>query len=88
MQGEQQEVHGFQVRVRSTRQDVGYRRARQTAVSLDAVTYRTVTVSGGVIYLVNNVLRTGDVIFLGKQKPESSRYVHVFNALAHVRQTS
>jgi hypothetical protein len=86
MQGEQQEVHGFQVRVRSTRQDAGYVRARQIAVALDAVSYRIVTVSGGHNYLVNNVHRAVDVIYLGEQKPESSRFVHVVNALAHVRQ--
>lgn len=86
MAGEQQEVHGVQVRVRALRQDTGYVKARRIAVSLDSVTYKIVTVSGGNNYLVNNVNRPGDVIYLGEQKPESSRFIHVVNILAHVRQ--
>jgi hypothetical protein len=87
MTGQQQEMHGVQVRVRARTQEAGYTKCRQIAVGLDAVTLRTITI-GGTTYLINNFNRTTDVIFLGQQKPESTRYIHVVNLLAHVRQTA
>ncbi len=87
MQGQQQEVHGVLVRVRSRTQEAGYTKCRLIAVGLDAVTYRTVTISSST-YLINNLNRTTDVMYLGQMKPESTRYVHTVNALAHVRQTA
>jgi len=86
--GRRIEFHGIQVRVRSMGSQTGYIKARQIAVSLDEDVLRdTVTISGSV-YLVHSVDRVGDVIRLGKEKPNSNRYIYTINAVSPLRQTS
>lgn len=86
--GERQEHHGFQVRIRSTSEAVGYTRARLIAVALDeSVLLTTVTVSSST-YLIQSISRTGDILSLGKNHPETNLNLFTINALASLRQTS
>lgn len=86
--GERQEHHGFQVRVRSTSESVGYVKARVIAVALDEnVLLTTVTVDSST-YRIQSISRTGDVISLGKNHPTTNLNLFTINALASLRQTS
>lgn len=86
--GERQENHGFQVRIRSSDHKTGFTRARAIAVTLDRNVYDEVVTLDGTAYLVHAVSRTSDVIRLGKA-PGSKRSLFTINALATgVRQLS
>lgn len=83
--GEIQEYHGIQIRVRATDYATGYAKARAIAVTLDAEVERdSVTISSD-DYCVCSVTRTSDVIGLGMDKPASRRQLFTINALANVR---
>jgi hypothetical protein len=87
--GERQEHHGFQVRIRSVDHPTGYAKARALAVALDAKAVWHVTVSGEQLsphsYCVWSVSRTGDVIDLYKNVPRTKRDVFTFNATTSIR---
>jgi len=85
--GEQQEHHGFQVRIRSQTHPTGYTKARAIAVALDEeVGYTGVTVdsTGYTIYAIS---RKSEVLAIGKQHPESDLDVFTVNATAAIRQS-
>jgi hypothetical protein len=90
--GERQEHHGFQVRVRADDHPTGYAKARAIAVALDqSVTQRSVNLAGGQGthgYVVWSVSRTSDVLALGKEAPDSRRKLFTVNGVAHIRQVS
>lgn len=77
--GEVQESHGVQVRVRCATEETGYAKARAIAVALDAVANALITIAG-TQYMVQLIDRSGDVLSLGKD-PSSSRRLFTLNAL-------
>lgn len=80
--GEVQESHGVQVRVRSALEEAGYAKARAVAVALDAVDRDLVTIAGSQ-YDVQLFDRSGDVLSLGKD-PSSSRKLFTINGVLMV----
>ena len=85
--GEVQEYHGFQVRVRSSTPEVGFTKARAIAVSMDSMIQDAVVI-GANVYLIYSIVRKTDVIPIGKETPTSFRDVFTINAVACLRQTS
>lgn len=83
--GEVQEHHGFQVRIRSRDHLVGYTQARLIATTMDTTLYDNMAAVGASSYLVHSTSRNGDVIALGKE-PNSKRELFVINAVASLRQ--
>jgi hypothetical protein len=77
--GEQQEHHGFQLRVRGADAQVGFAKARALAVALDQTVLRNSVTLGTSTYLVQAVSRTGEVIPLGTE-PGTSRELFTINA--------
>jgi hypothetical protein len=86
--GQRVEMHGFQVRVRSTTHPVGYTKARAVAVALDEDVYQTAVTLGGHVYMVHSVSRSSDVIPLGKELPRSERSIFTINATGTIRMVS
>lgn len=90
--GETQEHHGIQVRVRSDSPVAGYAKAREIADKLDKQVLRTlvtIIIGGfGFAWRVQSVTRTSDVIALGKEIPTSHRNVFVVNAIVSLRETT
>ncbi len=84
--GEVQEYHGFQVRVRSATQALGYARARAIAVALDQGVDKKLVAISTSAYLVYSVIRTGDLSGLGTESPTSQRRLFTINAVAALRQ--
>jgi hypothetical protein len=82
--GMQHEYHGVQVRVRAAAHTAGFAKARSIAVALDEDVYLTNVYIGAASYLVHSMMRTGDVIALGKS--DSKRSIFTINALASLRQ--
>ena len=84
--GEVQEHHGIQVRVRAGKHGVGYTKARAIAIGLDeSVQLNSVTISESV-YLVYAISRTSDVLALGKDHPTSNLNLFTLNAVVALRQ--
>lgn len=83
--GEVQEHHGIQIQVRSPDYQDGYDKAREVAVGLDGVYWRTVSI-GSSTYEVQSVGRTGDVVYSGKEFLKTKRALFTINALVMVRQ--
>lgn len=83
--GERQEHHGFQVRVRSGVHKDAYAKAREIAVALDEDVYLTTVVVDDVSYLVWAVTRLGDPMFIGKDAPRSKRSLFAINAKVSLR---
>lgn len=86
--GEAQEHHGVQVRVRSAAHTAGYAKARAVAVALDEDVLMNSVHIGAASYRVWAVARTGDVLSLGKESPDSKRSLFTINALVSLRQTN
>lgn len=84
--GEVQEYHGIQVRVRAADYATGYAKARAIAVALDTDVERDAVTVGAGSYCACSVTRTSDVVSLGLDRPQGRRQVFTFNALANVRQ--
>jgi hypothetical protein len=90
--GEIQENHGFQVRVRASNHYDGYEKARAIAVALDeSVSLETVSVgddvgTGDETYTVYAISRKGGVISLGKDTPRTKLNLFTINAVASLRQ--
>lgn len=84
--GEMQEHHGIQVRIRAATYPVGYTKARTIATALDTMYQDVITVPSTTnSYLIHAILRTSDVIELGKETPSSKREIFTVNALVSVR---
>jgi len=82
--GEVQEHHGFQVRVRARDHVTGYTRARLIATTMDTTLYQNMAAVGANSYL-HSASRNGDVIPLGKE-PNTKRKLFIINAVASLRQ--
>jgi minor capsid protein len=91
--GEVQENHGIQVRIRSTNDKNGYKKARQLALLMDSVRQNTISLenvesAGTSSYRVTCISRVGDVISLGKEVGSSKRCLFTLNAVVPLRQIS
>jgi len=90
--GEVQEHHGIQVRVRAKTHNEGWNKARAIAHTLDTGVYqRSVLVEEygtPQAYLIHSFSRTSDVAALGRESPESDRRLFTVNYLVSVRQES
>ena len=86
--GEVQEYHGIQIRIRSSAHSAGYLKARALAIALDGDVYQETVTIGSKTYLIHQLSRTSDVLRLGKESPVSKRCLFTINALAMVRQTN
>lgn len=79
--GERQEHPGWQVRVRATTHELGYRKAREIALKFDQVVlYNLVTIDSK-IYLVHCINRRTDVFSLGEEMGVSKRKLFTFNGV-------
>lgn len=85
--GERQEFHGFQVRVRAAARNTGYAKARAIAVAMDESVYQNSVVIGANTYLLHSIFRTSDVLDIGRERPTSERRIFTINGLAMIRQT-
>lgn len=84
--GEIQEHHGIQVRIRSSVSDVGYTKARNIAIVLDEQVYQDAVTISSYNYCVHSFNRTSDVIPLGKEATTpSKRSICVINGLIMLR---
>lgn len=87
------ERHGFQIRIRCDDSRQGWEKAHELAIALDqSIDFNSVTLSdrvgtGTTDYTVYSVVRTGDVLSIGKA-PESKRSIYTINATVALRQTS
>lgn len=84
--GEVQEMHGVQIRIRAALNYLGRRKAREIQVGLDPVRLKNVTVESSV-YLVHSLSRSGDVNSLGNE-PNTKRELFTVNFLVALRQVS
>lgn len=87
--GELQEHHGIQIRVRSLTK-LGFKVATSLAVACDQLVDMGVQVStpelGTNNYIVQSINRTGNgVLSLGKEMPPTRRNLYTINALINVR---
>ena len=82
--GETQEHHGIQIRVRSSTHLVGFTKARAIAVVIDGQ-YQSQVVIGAISYVVHAITRSGDVNILGKEVPATKRNLFTINALVSLR---
>jgi len=83
--GETQEHHGIQVRVRSDVEASGWDKVNEIAVAFDESVYQESVSVGGTNYLVHCINRDGDPIPLGQFAPNSKLTIHVLNCLLSVR---
>ena len=80
-------MHGFQVTIRAQDQQSGYLQANDIAVAVDAVWNSTVII-GSSTYLVTAISRTGDVIYVGTDKPQSNLHLFTINARVSLVKTA
>ncbi len=78
--GEQVEHPGIQIRIRSLEYPVGFEKAKNITLALDAVRHVLVTV-GADLYLIQNVSRAGAIIPLGVESTEQRRFHFTVNAM-------
>lgn len=84
--GEIQEHHGIQVRIRSSLSTDGYTKARVIAIVLDEQIYQEAVSVDASNYCVHSFSRTSDVIPLGKEATTpSKRSIYVINGLIMLR---
>ena len=86
--GELQEHHGIQVRIRSATPTTGFTKSRQIAVGLDTSSNLVSVSIGSSAYRIQTVSRKGDVISLGKDTTNSKRNLFTINAVVALRQTT
>lgn len=79
--GERQQHHGIQVRVRAGTHALGWPKAQAVAEALDTAVYDAPVTVGGRNYLVHAITRTTDVLALGKGEAGTRRSVFTVNAL-------
>jgi len=85
--GEVQERHGIQIRVRSMNGKTGRTKARAIIVALDPIKQRTVSVEAEATYTICSISRTSDVLSLGKEQ-ETDRNLFTVNCTVAFRQVS
>ncbi len=92
--GEVQEKHGFQIRIRSNDHYEGYEKSRDIAVALDeSVNLTTVSVgddagTGSDSYLIQCISGRGSILRLGKDTPRTKLNLFTINALVTLKQTT
>ena len=92
IQYDRQEYHGIQIRIRAATSPLGRNKARRLAIALDAeIIQHTIALPKvpGVEeadYLIHSVTRTGDVLSLGKEVPNTKRHLFTLNAIVAIRQ--
>lgn len=86
--GERQEFHGVQVKIRATTHALGWDKARDIAVSLDEEVLNETVAIGSSRYVVTAVTRTSGVLVVGSDTPSSNRRIFTFNAVVSVEQSS
>ena len=86
--GETQENHGIQVRVRADGAVTGQGKARAIQRAFDVDVSRTTVIVGANEYLVHCINRLGGILPLGTETPEGRRELFTLNVLAVMRQTS
>lgn len=86
--GERVEQHGIQIRVRCQDPTEGYTKANEIATSLDEDLYALHLTVGAHTYLIHCFNRTGDIIDLGEERPNSARSVYTFNGLLVIKKTT
>lgn len=82
--GERWQHYGFQIRVRSASQPVGYVKAQAIAVALDEDVYQEQVTVAGSTYLIHSINRTSEVLHLGREKV-SDRDIFTINGLCCLR---
>ncbi len=86
--GERNEHAGFQIRVRARDHATGHGKARQIAVAIDEGVNNVQVDLEGNGYLIYAITRTGGVLALGKDAPNSKRSLFTINGVASLRQTT
>ena len=86
--GERQEHHGVQVRIRAAAFNTGFSKARAIAVSMDEDIVQEFITIGSASYKVWSISRSSDVLFLGNDTPTSKRKLFTINALVSLRQVA
>lgn len=82
LDGEIQEMHGIQVRVRSSVSNQGFAKARAIAVYLDETQYTDIVTIGAAIYCAHSFTRTSGINAIGKDAPTpTKRSILTFNGL-------
>lgn len=85
--GERSEEQGFQVRIRSKTHPAGYVKSQEIAVGLDQIDHEDVTVDS-TSYVVWAVMRTGNVLAIGHDAPNSKRRLFTLNGVVSLRLSS
>jgi hypothetical protein len=83
--GELFEHRGWQIRVRSTNEDVGHTKANAIRQYLSGVLNQLVNIDG-TQYVVQCFSRIGTILYIGKDTPNGKRTIHTLNGLITVRQ--
>ncbi len=86
--GERQEHQGVQVRVRARTHPAGYAKIRALATALDQYVYQALVSLDGAEYLLWSVSRTGGILSLGVDSPNTRRVLFTLNAVLTVRLVS
>jgi hypothetical protein len=87
--GEIQEYHGIQLRVRGATSSVMYTKARALAIIIDQTILNNGITIAGTRYCVHNVSRQGDIIPIGKDaSTPTKRSICTINCLMVVRTLS
>jgi hypothetical protein len=86
--GQMQEHYGIQIRIRSANPVDGYVKASAIAVAVDETAYQNSVSISSSVYLVHALSRTGGVLALGKEVPDSKRNIFTINVLVDLRKTS
>jgi hypothetical protein len=84
--GERDTHEGIQIRVRSASEEDGYLHAKNICRLLDTTVLRTGVALEAISYRVNSFNRTSPIICLGKESPESKRYLFTVNGLIALEQ--
>lgn len=79
---------GVQVRVRAETDDVGAVKAEAIAHAFDQIAYDEEIAIGASAYVVHVITRTGNVIALGRDAPDSDRRLFTINAVASITRRS
>lgn len=86
--GEEQEHYGIQVRIRAAADVQAFAKANEVAEVLAKDLYdESVTISSST-YLVHSFSRTGTILALGYDNPNSKRTIYVINGLVCLKKTS
>lgn len=92
--GEVQEHHGIQIRVRDANPAAGFKKANEIAIALDETVYLDTVAIEDVVgtgvsrYLVWNVSRVSGIFSLGKDVETSKRNLFTINAVVSLRRTT